>query len=75
MDVSLVRSHLMQLQDEICGTLEGQEPHARFGGTPSEGPGEALARPRVLANGEVLEKAAVNFTASVGAALPAAATE
>ena len=37
--------------------------------------GGGLSRPRVLADGPVIEKAAVQFTHSVGKALPPAATE
>lgn len=37
--------------------------------------GGGLSRPRVLADGPVIEKAAVQFTHSVGVSLPPAATE
>jgi coproporphyrinogen III oxidase len=69
-----VRDQLLSLQDEICRGLEGIDGAAfseqRFGG-----PDGALHRPRVLSNGEIIEKAAVHFSSSAGKNLPAAATE
>jgi len=69
-----VRAYLMQLQDSICDALQGVEPKASFREDRFEGEAGTLARPRVLEEGEVIEKAAVHFTHSKGAALPAAAT-
>ncbi|MEM6795551.1 MAG: oxygen-dependent coproporphyrinogen oxidase [Acidobacteriota bacterium] len=67
-----VREHLMALQDRICGALEEREGSSfRKDVLPR---GQGLSRPRVL-EGEVLERSGVNFTHTVGAALPAAATE
>ncbi|MEM9556079.1 MAG: oxygen-dependent coproporphyrinogen oxidase [Acidobacteriota bacterium] len=67
-----VAEFLMDLQDRICEGLE-----KRDGGTfrqdRFEGAGR-LSRPRVL-EGDSIERAGVNFTRTVGAALPAAATE
>ncbi len=74
-DVPKVRSYFMALQDSICASLESLEPTARFSREDLAGPGGGLSRPRVIAGGEAIEKAAVQFTHSVGASLPPAATE
>ena len=68
-----VRDYLLDLQDRICGALESADGGARFQEQRFE-EGANLARPRVLAGGEVIEKAAVHFTSSSGPKLPAAAT-
>jgi len=72
--VAAVRAYLMGLQDSICAGLEGQEPSGRFREDRFEGEGGTLARPRVLQDGELIEKAAVHFTHSRGPKLPPAAT-
>ena len=70
-----VRDYFMGLQAQICAALEEADGEARFGieEIPSETGG--LSRPRVLADGPVIEKAAVQFTHSIGPTLPPAATE
>ena len=70
-----VRAYLLDLQDRICEALEAQDGEARF--AREEPPGERgdLARPRVLSDGPVIERAAVNFSHAVGAELPPAATD
>jgi len=70
-----VRAFLEDLQDRICGALEDQDGAGRFREDLFEGPGGTLARPRVLEDGGVFEKAAVHFTHARGASLPPAATE
>jgi len=76
-DPSLVDRFLRSLQERICAALEAQDGSARFFEARSEpkAPGPVLARPRVLQDGAVFEKAAVNFTHARGSSLPAAATE
>ena len=74
-DVVAVRDHLMALQDSICTGLEQLDGRARFVEKRFEPPGGGLHRPRVLQDGAVIEKTAVQFSHSVGRALPAAATE
>jgi coproporphyrinogen III oxidase len=73
-DSSRVREQLLQLQDRICSALEDQEPRASFQRDVLEGERGGLARPSVLSDGEVIEKAAVNFSHTRGVSLPAAAT-
>ena len=74
-DPAPIRSYLLDLQDRICATLEREDGRARFREQRFESPNGALARPRVLEDGEVIEKAAVHFSHTRGQALPAAATE
>lgn len=73
-DFEAVHDHLLDLQDLICGGLEDIDG-GKFAEQRFEGPDGALHRPRVLADGKVIEKAAVHFSSSVGRSLPAAATE
>jgi coproporphyrinogen III oxidase len=69
------RDYFMSLQDRICAELERLDGGARFRRSELPGPDGGLARPRVLEDGASIEKAAVQFTHSVGASLPPAATE
>ena len=73
-DAARVLEQLTDLQDRICAVLEEQDGEAKF--SRDELPGErgGLARPRVLADGPVIEKAAVNLSHTRGASLPPAAT-
>ena len=72
--VAPVREWLLGLQDRLTAGLEAQDGSARFVERRLEGERGGLARPRVLEGGEVLERAAVHFSHTVGEALPAAAT-
>jgi len=74
-DIAPVRDYFMTLQDRIVETLEGIDGEARFSREELPGPDGALARPRVVADGPHIEKAAVQFTHSKGPSLPPAATE
>ncbi|MEM7217599.1 MAG: oxygen-dependent coproporphyrinogen oxidase [Pseudomonadota bacterium] len=80
--VSSVRAYFLGLQAELCARFEALTDNARYRGSDIETPGGGLARPRVLAapfddslTQRGIEKSAVQFTHSVGAALPPAATE
>jgi coproporphyrinogen III oxidase len=74
-DPGAVHTYLIALQDRICAELEAVDATQRFRGEVFEGPGGTLARPRVLEDGAVIEKTAVNFTHARGDRLPPAATE
>ncbi len=65
----------MDLQAEICKTLEQADGAASFSLEKIESPNGGLSQPRVIADGKHIEKAAVQFTHSLGDALPPAATE
>ena len=70
-----VETYLLRLQDQICAALEAEDGAARFRETALEGERGARARPRVLSDGPVIERAAVNFSHTKGESLPATATE
>jgi coproporphyrinogen III oxidase len=74
-DLPAVRELLLGLQDRLCAELEAVDGRARFREERIEGTGGGLARPRVLEDGAAIEKAAVHFTHSSGAALPPSASE
>ena len=80
--VTEVRGYLLGLQDALCQLLHTLEPNGDFIGEAIETPQGGLAQPRVLAvpwdNSHQqcgIEKAAVQFSHSIGAALPEAATQ
>ncbi|MFN7095958.1 MAG: oxygen-dependent coproporphyrinogen oxidase [Gammaproteobacteria bacterium] len=69
-----VKQYLMSLQNRICTALEKMEPHQRFiedNWVRQEGGG---GRTRVMENGDVFEKAGVNFSHVYGDKLPPSAT-
>ncbi|HEY6597886.1 MAG TPA: oxygen-dependent coproporphyrinogen oxidase [Pseudomonadales bacterium] len=70
-----VHRYFSALQTTICDRLERIDGVARFRGDDVVSPDGAVARPRVLEDGARIEKAAVQFTHSIGASLPPAATE
>lgn len=73
-DREAVEAYLLTLQDRICGALEALETKGQFfeeTWSRAEGGG---GRTRVLQEGEVFEKAGVNFSRVTGVDLPAAAT-
>lgn len=70
-----VRQYFMSLQDTICDTLEASDGEAKFTRVDVENPNGGLARPRVIDNGRYLERGAVQFSHSIGDALPPAASE
>lgn len=70
-----VRDYLTGLQDRICEGLEAEEDSGvQFRREVFEGARGGQARPRCLEGGEVLERAAVNFSHTRGEHLPPAAT-
>jgi coproporphyrinogen III oxidase len=73
-DVPAVHAFLLQFQDRVCATLESEDGTARFTERTLDGERGGLARPRVLSGGGGIEQAAVNFSHTAGAKLPAAAT-
>ena len=70
-----VRAYFLSLQSQICAALEAVDGQASFSLETIEAPNGGLAQPRVLADGQHIEKAAVQFTHSLGDALPPAASE
>jgi coproporphyrinogen III oxidase len=70
-----VKAFLLDLQERICAALEESDGEARFGREEIERPGGGRSRPWVLSDGPVIERAAVNFTHTIGARMPGSATE
>lgn len=73
--VAEVRGYFMSLQAAICSALETADGDAEFSLEMIETPGGGLSQPRVIDAGRHLERGAVQFTHSIGDALPPAATE
>ena len=73
-DIEPVHTFFESLQERLAGAFETIDGTAKFAGDERRLAG-GISRPRVLQDGKRLEKAAVQFTHSVGAALPPAATE
>lgn len=72
--VAKVREYFLGLQAQICAALAAADGHAEFSLEDIPYPLGGLGRPRVLAGGKHIEKAAVQFSHSIGDALPPAAT-
>jgi coproporphyrinogen III oxidase len=70
-----VRDYFLELQAHICQTLEIIDGAATFSIESIESPEGGLAQPRVLDDGQHIERGAVQFSHSIGKALPAAASE
>jgi len=73
--LKLAHDWLLALQDKICAALEQSDGKTKFRREEIARPGGGLSRPRVLEGGDVIERAAVNFSHAVGFKLPAAATD
>ena len=73
--VAPVRAYFLSLQTTICDALSDLDGEASFSLESIESPQGGLAQPRVLADGALIEKAAVPFTHALGDTLPPAATE
>ena len=72
--IEKVKAYLLELQDQICKSLEQEDGEARFiedAWDRKEGGG---GRTRVLTNGKVFEQAGVNFSHVYGNKLPPSAT-
>ena len=74
-DIGEVRAYFIGLQSKICDTLAELDGEQQFSLEQIDTPGGGLSQPRVLSGGRLIEKAAVQFTHSIGASLPPAATE
>jgi coproporphyrinogen III oxidase len=72
--INQVKNYLLNLQNNICAALEGEEPSARFIEEKWERPEGGGGQTRVLANGDIFEQGGVNFSHVSGFNLPASAT-
>ena len=68
-----VKNYLLDLQDQICTTLE-QADGGTFFEESWERPGGGGGRTRVLENGALIEKGGVNFSHVYGDSLPPSAS-
>ncbi|MCL4105998.1 UNVERIFIED_CONTAM: hypothetical protein GTU68_058304 [Idotea baltica] len=74
MQIDQVRSYLLALQDNICAALAEEDGAAEFIVDEWQRPEGGGGRSRVLTEGAVFERAGVNFSHVLGAALPASAS-
>jgi len=70
-----VDGFLKSFQDRVCSALEGQDGVAHFRRDEIPRASAGLSRARVLEDGPVVERAAVNFSHTRGNQLPEAATQ
>ena len=70
-----VRDYFQTLQSSICSLLEAEDGEAQFTLESIESPDGGLSQPRVIDDGPVLERGAVQFTHARGASLSPAASE
>ncbi len=73
--LAAARAFLLAFQDSVCEALELEDGTQRFRREEITREGGGFSRPRVLDGGAVIERAAVNFSHTIGRRLPAAATE
>ncbi|MGB1940389.1 MAG: oxygen-dependent coproporphyrinogen oxidase [Pseudomonadales bacterium] len=74
-DILRVVDYFKSLQSEICEAFEALDGQSQFSYEEIETPGGGHSRPRVLDAGAHIERGAVQFTHSIGTALPPAASE
>ncbi len=74
MQLDQVKDYLLQLQQDICSALAEEDGAAEFLVDEWQRPEGGGGRSRVLEDGAVFEKAGVNFSHVMGAALPASAS-
>jgi len=73
-DKEAVKAYLLQLQDNICHSLEQEDGGQGFIEETWEREQGGGGRSRVLSQGKVFEQAGVNFSHVMGASLPRSAT-
>lgn len=73
-DVAQVKAFLLQLQDEICRSLEQADGVGRFVEDAWAREGGGGGRTRVMRHSDMIEQGGVNFSHVYGDAMPASAT-
>lgn len=73
-DISSVKLFLQKLQSEICKGLEDLDGSAKFRTDQWDRKGGGSGITRIISDGDVLEKAGVNFSHVFGKSMPASAT-
>lgn len=74
MNIDQIKTYLFSLQDEICHTLEREDEKEKFNEDKWEHHSGGGGITRTFVNGNVIEKAGVNFSHVHGLSLPHAAT-
>ncbi len=74
-DISGVKNYFLTLQTTICDTLAKIDGSAGFSQEDIQTDNGGHSRPRVIDGGVILERGAVQYSHSVGASLPPAASE
>lgn len=72
--VEKVKAYLLQLQQNICASLESEDGKAVFSEERWQHPGGGGGCSRVIVDGDVFEKGGVNFSHVYGDAMPASAS-
>lgn len=74
-DIEQVKACFINWQTQICDAISAIDGVAEFSVENLKSENGGLSRPRVLDDGKHIERAAVQYSHSVGDALPAAATD
>ena len=73
-DIERIKSYFLQLQEQICNSLEEADGTGRFRTDVWQREGGGGGRSRVMAEGTVFEQAGINFSHVYGDKMPASAT-
>jgi coproporphyrinogen III oxidase len=73
-DKLAVKNYLLNLQDQICNTLQNEDGTGKFLEDSWQRPEGGGGRSRVIEDGTVIEKGGVNFSHVFGNQMPASAT-
>ena len=74
MNINYIKIFLLTLQDTLCTALQHHEPQKKFHEDAWTRDAIGSGRTRVLEDGDVFERAGVNFSLVAGNSLPTAAT-
>ncbi len=74
-NIEQVKQYLLQLQDDICKTLQLEDSGASFIEDSWKRPEGGGGRSRVISGGDVFEKGGVNFSHVFGSKMPPSATQ
>lgn len=69
-----ISQYMMELQDNICNSLENEDETGRFHQDTWHRPQGGGGRTRILRNGRILEQAGINYSHVSGGQLPPSAT-
>jgi coproporphyrinogen III oxidase len=75
MNIDIIKKYLLQLQDNLCESLQQEETVKQFKEDNWQRPQGGGGRTRALEGGEVIEKCGVNFSHVWGEPLPPSASQ